>query len=38
VLEVADRIIVLVDGEVRMDTYSSQTHRDQIVVRMSEVA
>ena len=38
VLEVADRIIVLVDGEVRMDTYSSQTNRDQIVVRMSEVA
>jgi simple sugar transport system ATP-binding protein len=32
VLEVADRIVV------RLDTYSSQTNRDQIVSRMSEVA
>ena len=38
VLEVSDRIIVLVDGEPRLDTYSSQTNRDQIVARMSEVA
>jgi simple sugar transport system ATP-binding protein len=38
VLEVADRIVVLVDGAVRLDTYSSQTNRDQIVARMSEVA
>lgn len=38
VLEVADRIVVLVDGEVRMDSYSSQTNRDEIVARMSEVA
>jgi simple sugar transport system ATP-binding protein len=38
VLEVADRIVVLVDGGIRLDTYSSQTNRDQIVARMSEVA
>lgn len=38
VLEVADRIIVLVDGVPRMDLYSSQTNRDEIVARMSEVA
>ena len=38
VLEVADRIVVLVDGVPRLDTYSSQTNRDQIVARMSEVA
>jgi simple sugar transport system ATP-binding protein len=38
VLEVSDRIIVLVDGVPRLDTYSSQTNRDQIVARMSEVA
>jgi simple sugar transport system ATP-binding protein len=38
VLEVADRIVVLVDGAIRLDTYSSQTNRDQIVARMSEVA
>lgn len=38
VLEVADRVVVLVDGDVRMDSYSSQTNRDEIVARMSEVA
>lgn len=38
VLEVADRIVVLVDGDLRMDEYTTQTNRDQIVARMSEVA
>lgn len=38
VLEVADRIIVLVDGVPRMDEYSTETQRDEIVARMSEVA
>ncbi len=38
VLEAADRVIVLVDGNPRLDTYVSQTSRDEIVARMSEVA
>ncbi|MDA8887422.1 sugar ABC transporter ATP-binding protein, partial [Pontimonas sp.] len=37
-LEVADRVIVLVDGEPRLDTYLSQTSREVIVSTMSEVA
>ena len=37
-LEVADRVIVLVDGEARLDTYLSQTSREVIVSTMSEVA
>ncbi len=36
--EVADRIIVLVEGEVRVDSYTSELTRDQIVHYMSEVA
>jgi simple sugar transport system ATP-binding protein len=37
-LEVADRILVLVDGEARFDSYVSQTSREQILSKMSEVA
>jgi simple sugar transport system ATP-binding protein len=37
-LEVADRVIVLVDGEPRMDSYLSETNREEIVNTMSEVA
>lgn len=36
--EVADRIIVMVEGEVRVDSYTSELSRDQIVRYMSEVA
>ena len=36
-LEVADRVIVMVDGEPRMDTYLSETNREEIVNTMSEV-
>lgn len=36
--EVADRIIVLVDGEIRMDAYTSQVDSEAIVKSMSEVA
>lgn len=38
ILEVADRILVLVDGSVRLDAYSTQTDREVIVTTMSEVA
>lgn len=38
VLEVADRILVLTDGEVRMDSYTTETDRNQILASMSEVA
>lgn len=36
--EVADRIIVLVEGEIRMDAYTSQVDSEAIVKSMSEVA
>ncbi len=36
--EVADRIIVLVEGEIRLDAYSSEIDNDTIVATMSEVA
>lgn len=38
ILEVADRIVVLVEGEPRLDAYTTETNRDQIVTSMSEVA
>lgn len=38
ILEVADRILVLVDGEIRLDAYTTQTDREAIVATMSEVA
>lgn len=37
ILEVADRIIVLVEGQITLDAYSTQTTHDEIVQRMSEV-
>lgn len=36
--EIADRIVVLVEGDVRMDTYRSDTSNTEIVASMSEVA
>ena len=36
-LEIADRVIVLVDGEPRLDRYLSETSREEIVHEMSEV-
>ena len=36
-LEIADRVIVLVDGEPRLDKYLSETSREEIVHEMSEV-
>ena len=38
ILEVADRIIVLVEGEITLDSYTTQTSHDEIVQRMSEVS
>jgi simple sugar transport system ATP-binding protein len=38
ILQGCDRIIVLGDGVVRSDTYISETTRDQIIERMSEIA
>jgi simple sugar transport system ATP-binding protein len=37
ILEVADRIVVLVDGALRLDAYAADVDRDQIVDQMSEV-
>jgi simple sugar transport system ATP-binding protein len=37
-LEVADRVLVLVDGEPKLDTYLSETNREEVVNVMSEVA
>lgn len=36
--EVADRIIVLVEGEIKVDAYTSELTRDAVVRYMSEVA
>lgn len=36
--EVADRIVVLVEGDVRLDRYTSEIDNDAIVTSMSEVA
>lgn len=38
ILESCDRILVLVDGELRFDKYLSKTSRDEIIEKMSEVA
>ena len=35
--EVADRIIVMVEGDIRMDSYTSEVDQDAIVKSMSEV-
>ena len=36
-LEVADRILVLVEGTLRSDAYASETNRSQIITWMSEI-
>lgn len=38
ILEVADRIIVLVEGEITLDCYTTSTSHEKIVQSMSEVA
>jgi simple sugar transport system ATP-binding protein len=38
ILEVADRIIVLVEGKIVLDVSSTNTSKDKIVNKMSEVA
>lgn len=38
ILQGCDRILVLGDGVVRSDTYITETTRDQIIERMSEIA
>ncbi len=37
IMEVSDRVVVLADGNLRLDTYLSETSRDQILQRLSEV-
>ena len=36
--EVSDRVLILVDGSVRLDSYNSELAFDKIVATMSEVA
>ena len=38
ILESADRVVVMVDGDIKFDNYISQTSRDEIIKKMSEVA
>lgn len=38
ILQSSDRVIVLGDGNVRTDVYITETSRDQIIERMSEIA
>jgi simple sugar transport system ATP-binding protein len=38
IIEGSDRILVLTDGQIRMDSYLTDTNRDQIIERMSEIA
>ena len=38
ILQGSDRVLVLGDGVVRADTYLTETNRDQIIERMSEIA
>jgi len=37
IMEVSDRVIVLADGNLRFDAYLSDTSRDEILTRLSEV-
>lgn len=37
IMEVADRVVVLADGSLRHDAYLSETCRDEILQRLSEV-
>ena len=36
--EVADRIVVLVEGVIKLDAYTSEVTNDQIISMMSEVS
>lgn len=38
ILESTDRVVVLVDGDIKFDSYISKTSRDEIIKIMSEVA
>lgn len=38
ILESADRVVVMVDGDIKFDNHISQTSRDEIIKKMSEVA
>jgi simple sugar transport system ATP-binding protein len=38
ILESADRVVVMVDGDLKFDSYLSKTSRDEIIKKMSEVA
>jgi simple sugar transport system ATP-binding protein len=38
ILESADRVVVMVDGDIKFDAYLSKTSRDEIIKKMSEVA
>jgi simple sugar transport system ATP-binding protein len=37
IMEVADRVLVLADGDLRFDSYLSETNRAQILERLTEV-
>ena len=37
IMEVSDRVVVLADGNLRHDAYLSETSRDEILQRLSEV-
>ncbi len=37
IMQVADRVVVLSDGNLRHDTYLSETNREEILRRLSEV-
>ncbi|CAN5253992.1 sugar ABC transporter ATP-binding protein [soil metagenome] len=37
IMQVADRVLVFVDGDLRFDSYLSETSRDEILQRLSEV-
>lgn len=36
--EVSDRVVVMVDGEIRLDAYTSEVDDETLIARMSEVA
>ena len=37
IIETSDRVVVLADGNLRFDAYLSETSRDEILQRLSEV-
>jgi simple sugar transport system ATP-binding protein len=37
IMQVSDRVIVLADGDLRHDAYLSETNREEILKRLSEV-